>query len=186
LILGSARRGNVWYATVTSIEEELVACSFSDNKKAAEQSAIHSLPNDLRRDLVRSPGKSKIIGMLHRIYTGKGINRRPSIALMPPSQFLRRVYKATMKIPRGKVITYGDLAKLVNSRRAARAVGNAMARNPLPLVIPCHRVVLSTLQVGNYGSERNGRSRTKRALLVNEGVQFEGEKISQKCVWDPY
>jgi methylated-DNA-[protein]-cysteine S-methyltransferase len=123
--------------------------------------------------------------MLHRIYAGKYINRRPRMTLVTPSKFLRNVYKMTMRIPKGKVVTYGRLAKLVGARRAARAVGSAMARNPLPLVVPCHRVVLSTLQVGSYGFERNGRSRTKRALLMHEGVRFEGEKVSKNCVWTP-
>ena len=186
MILGLARRGNIWYATVTSSKDKgLLACSFSNSKKSAEESAIRSLPKGLRRDLVRSRSESEVIEMLSRIHAGKDINHRPSIALRTPSEFLRSVYKMTMGIPKGKVITYGGLAKLVGYRRAARAVGSAMARNPLPLAIPCHRVVLSTLQVGSYGFERNGTSRTKRALLVHEGVRFEGEKVSKSCVWAP-
>jgi len=105
--------------------------------------------------------------------------------MMTQSKFLRGVYKMTMRIPKGKVTTYGKLAKHAGPKRASRAVGNAMARNPLPLVVPCHRVVRSTLEVGNYGEERNGRSRIKRELLMREGVQFDRGKISQSCVWDP-
>jgi methylated-DNA-[protein]-cysteine S-methyltransferase len=185
LNLSSAKRDDVWYATVTDENGRLVACGFSGGKKAAEESSIHSLPNDLRSGVGRSQGDSEAINVLHRIYVGKDINRPPIIVLMTHSKFLRGVYKMTMRIPKGKVTTYGKLAEHVGLKRASRAVGNAMARNPLPLVIPCHRVVRSTLQVGNYGSERNGKSRTKRGLLVREGVQFVGEKISPNCVWDP-
>ena len=185
MILSSAKRDNIWYATVTDKNGGLVACSFSNNRKSAEESTIRSLPNSLRRNLTRSSRESEAIQVLHRIYAGRDANGHPSIALAVSSSFLRRVYKTTMRIPKGKVTTYGKLAKLAGSKRAPRAVGNAMARNPLPLVVPCHRVVLSTLQIGNYGSERNGRSQTKRELLEREGVQFEGLKISQSCVWNP-
>jgi len=185
LILSTAKRDSIWYATVTDENGGLVACGFSHSKKAAEESTIQSLPKSLRRDLARSSSESRVIEVLHRIHAGRDVNRPRNIILMTPSKFLRGVYRMTMRIPKGKVTTYGDLAKLVGSKRASRAVGNAMARNPLPLVVPCHRVVWSTLQVGNYGSERNGRSRTKRELLVREGVQFDGEKISHRSIWEP-
>ena len=185
MILSSAKRDNVWYAAVSDENERLVACSFSGTKNAAEESTIRSLPKNLRRDLVRSPSESEVIEVLHRIYLGGDTGRPRNVILEKPSRFLRGVYKMTMGIPKGKVTTYGKLAKLAGSKRASRAVGNAMARNPLPLVVPCHRVVRSTLQVGSYGSERNGRSRTKRELLVREGVEFDGERISPRCEWDP-
>ena len=185
MILSTAKRDSIWYATVTDGNGGLVACSFSHSKKAAEESAIQSLPENVKRDLARSPSESRIIEVLHRIHAGRDTNRPRNIILMTSSKFLREVYRMTMRIPKGKVTTYGGLAKLVGSKRASRAVGNAMASNPLPLVVPCHRVVRSTLQVGNYGSERNGRSRTKRELLAREGVQFDGEKISHRCIWDP-
>ena len=185
MILNSAKRDAIWYAAVTDENGRLLACGFSGSKKAAEDSTIHSLPNDLRLGLRRSQGDSEFINMLHRIHAGRDIDRSPSIVLATHSKFLRDIYKITMRIPKGKVTTYGKLAEHAGLKRASRAVGNAMARNPLPLVVPCHRVVPSTLQVGNYGSERNGRSQTKRELLMREGVQFRRGKISQSCVWDP-
>jgi O-6-methylguanine DNA methyltransferase len=185
LILSSAKRDDVWYAAVTDENGRLMACSFSGSRKVAEKSTIWSLPSNLRRGLTRSSGESEVIEGLHRIYAGIGVNHPPEVAPMAASEFLRRVYEAAIRIPKGRVTTYGRLARVVGSKGASRAVGNAMARNPLPLVIPCHRVVRSTLQIGNYGSERNGRSRTKRELLMREGVQFDKDRISQSCVWDP-
>ena len=183
--LGSAKRDDLWYATVTDDNGGLVACGFSDSKRAAEESTIHSLPSDVRSSLGRSQGDSEVISALHRIYSGKDIGRPPIVVLMTHSKFLRDTYNMTMRIPKGKVITYGKLGEHAGFRNAPRAVGNAMAGNPLPLVIPCHRVVRSTLEVGYYGSEKSGNSRTKRGLLTREGVQFVGEKISPDCVWDP-
>lgn len=66
----------------------------------------------------------------------------------------------------GQTITYGELAKLTGSTRAARAVGSAMRRNPFQLIVPCHRVIRSNGLTGNYaGGERNN---VKRWLLKHE------------------
>jgi methylated-DNA-[protein]-cysteine S-methyltransferase len=65
--------------------------------------------------------------------------------------FHKKVLKALQQVPRGEVRTYAWLARRVGSPKAARAVGNAMARNPIPILIPCHRVVPSTGGIGNYG-----------------------------------
>lgn len=188
MILSTAKRDDIWYAIVTDEKGELVACSFSKNKKAAEESTIESLPRTLQRDVVPSRGNSEVVDVLHQVYAGRGCDHLPSIVLLTPSEFLRRVYEATMRIPKGKVTTYGRLSELAGSRRLSRAVGNAMARNPLPLIVPCHRVVPSTLRVGNYGAagaKKSEGTRIKRELLVREGVQFNGDRILQSCVWDP-
>jgi methylated-DNA-[protein]-cysteine S-methyltransferase len=185
LILSAAKRDDIWYATVTDERGRLVACSFSKNKKAAEKSALESLPKNLARDIVHSSTNSEVVDILHEIHEGRGCDQLPSLVLLTPSRFLRRVYDVTMNIPKGKVTTYGRLA---GSRKLSRAVGNAMARNPFPLIVPCHRVVQSTLRVGNYGAAGEKRSdggRIKRELLVREGVQFDGDKVLQSCVWNP-
>lgn len=80
--------------------------------------------------------------------------------------FTRSVLDRCLRIPRGDVRTYGDLAREAGNPRAARAVGQAMATNPLPLLIPCHRVVPSGGGVGNFG----GGGALKRWLLEREGA----------------
>ncbi len=82
------------------------------------------------------------------------------------STFHQQVLRATARIPCGEVRTYGELAEVVGRPKAARAVGTAMARNPVPLLVPCHRVVPSSGGVGNYGFG----SELKAKLLANEGV----------------
>ena len=81
--------------------------------------------------------------------------------------FQKKVLLETRQIPRGKVICYGHLADRILAPGAARAVGSALARNPFPLIIPCHRVVKSTGYLGNFG----GGPEMKRFLLQMEGVQ---------------
>ncbi|MFH1910729.1 MAG: MGMT family protein, partial [Pseudomonadota bacterium] len=73
------------------------------------------------------------------------------------------------EIPRGRVMTYGGLAAKLGLPGGARAVGNALAGNPFPLVIPCHRVVRSGGDLGGFG----GGTDMKKALLMLEGVVFD-------------
>jgi methylated-DNA-[protein]-cysteine S-methyltransferase len=80
--------------------------------------------------------------------------------------FARRVLMADYAIPRGNVMSYGGLAARVGVPGGARAVGNVMARNPFPLVIPCHRVIRNDGSLGGFG----GGLPMKRALLEREGV----------------
>ncbi|MHB8254073.1 MAG: methylated-DNA--[protein]-cysteine S-methyltransferase [Acidiferrobacter sp.] len=81
--------------------------------------------------------------------------------------FQNRVLQATRTIPCGQTRTYGEIAAMIGHPRAARAVGTALANNPLPLLIPCHRVVGSGLRLGHYS---DGGAPMKRRLLEHEGV----------------
>ena len=69
----------------------------------------------------------------------------------------------------GETVTYGELAELAGRPRAARAAGSAMRHNPVPFVIPCHRVVAAGGRIGGYGGGRNAVG-LKRQLLAREGV----------------
>ena len=79
--------------------------------------------------------------------------------------FARGLLNATAAIPFGQVATYGALAAAVGSPRAARAAGNALGSNPIPIVVPCHRVVHAGGGIGGY----TGGLERKRALLQLEG-----------------
>jgi methylated-DNA-[protein]-cysteine S-methyltransferase len=85
--------------------------------------------------------------------------------------FTRRVLRKGGGIPRGRVMTYGGLAASLGVPGGARAVGNIMAGNPFPLMIPCHRVIRSDGSLGGFG----GGLLMKRALLEMEGVSFDGK-----------
>jgi methylated-DNA-[protein]-cysteine S-methyltransferase len=92
------------------------------------------------------------------------------MALDVCSDFQRRVVLAEYGIPRGWVSTYGRIAKHLGVEKGARAVGSALARNPFPIVIPCHRAIRSNGELGGY----QGGLAMKRALLAFEGVQVSG------------
>ena len=89
------------------------------------------------------------------------------------TDFTRSVLSATCKIPYGKVRTYGDVASAIGKPKASRAVGNALGRNPVPVIIPCHRVILSSGAMGWY----TGGPDIKRTLLDIEGTHY-GDKIA--------
>jgi O-6-methylguanine DNA methyltransferase len=98
------------------------------------------------------------------VYTGQLQFQYPKVG-----PFTLRVLQACARIPRGEVCSYADLATEAGNPKATRAVGNAMAGNEVPLLIPCHRVVLSDGRLGNYG----GGVEMKRELLKREGSRIK-------------
>jgi len=82
--------------------------------------------------------------------------------------FQLKVWNYLKKIPRGKVITYLDLAKAIKMPKAVRAVANAVGKNPYPPKIPCHRVIRSDGKLGGYSAP--GGIKTKKKLLKIEGI----------------
>jgi methylated-DNA-[protein]-cysteine S-methyltransferase len=80
--------------------------------------------------------------------------------------FQEDVWRALGEIPYAETVTYGELAEIVGRPLACRAVGQANGANPLPIVLPCHRVLASGGRIGGYG----GGLETKRRLLAHEGV----------------
>ncbi|MEM1543589.1 MAG: MGMT family protein [Candidatus Bathyarchaeia archaeon] len=94
--------------------------------------------------------------------------------LAEKSDFEKAVLMAVLRIPRGKVSTYKRIAEMVGRPKAYRAVGNALHKNPLAPIIPCHRVVRSDGRiVGETIEEIEGRKK----LLLEEGVPIEGYKV---------
>ncbi len=98
-----------------------------------------------------------------RRYTGP-------LDLSTVTAFQRSVLEQTRRIPRGEVRSYGWIAREIGHPRAVRAVGTALARNPLPFVIPCHRVIHGN---GDLGSYSGGGPGTKARVLAYEGVDLD-------------
>jgi O-6-methylguanine DNA methyltransferase len=97
----------------------------------------------------------------------RGERSRLAVDLSGLTEFQRSVLLKTREIPRGEVRTYGWVAKEIGRPRAVRAVGTALARNPVPLIVPCHRVLPGGLHVGAYSC---GGPEAKRAALRQEGI----------------
>jgi O-6-methylguanine DNA methyltransferase len=91
------------------------------------------------------------------------------------STFTDRVYSIAKQIPKGKVVTYGQLARLAGSPGAARAVGMCMRNNPDMPTIPCHRVVASNGNLTGYSAGEG--IATKKEMLLKEGVLFINDKV---------
>ena len=92
------------------------------------------------------------------------------------TEFERAVLVATFKIPKGKVSTYKGIAQKIGRPRAYRAVGNALHKNPLAPIVPCHRVVRSD---GRFGGEKKG-AESRRNLLEKEGILIENGRVQIK------
>ena len=99
----------------------------------------------------------------------KDISKRPLTRTINSED----VYSMLLTIPKGKVSTYGDLAKALGNPAASRQVGRILSKNPNPIKVPCHRVVMSNGKIGGYalGTQK------KKELLQNEGVIFSAEYI---------
>ena len=86
--------------------------------------------------------------------------------------------EAVAAIPYGRTASYGEIARRIGAPRAARAVGGAVGRNPISLLIPCHRVIAADGTIGGYGGDgwgsREDRLAIKRGLLEGEGVRLVG------------
>ena len=82
--------------------------------------------------------------------------------------FQRRVFEVVRRIPAGETLSYGEVAAAAGSPGAARAVGQALGRNPFPVVIPCHRVLAAGGRIGGFTAQ--GGVTTKAKMLAAEGV----------------
>ena len=98
--------------------------------------------------------------------------------------FKEQIYLLAKQIPRGKVATYGQLAKLAGNPQAARAVGMCMRTNPNAPIVPCHRVVSSTGKLTGYSAGEG--IPTKKKMLSEEGVFFIDDNVDlARSQWQP-
>ncbi len=109
----------------------------------------------------------KVFKELERYFSGKPVDFTVPLDLRG-TQFGVSVWRALKKIPRGETRTYGEIAKEVQKRWGGRAVGNACGKNPVPILIPCHRVIKGNGELGGY----TGGVRIKKMLLKIEGIKF--------------
>ncbi|MFQ6075553.1 MAG: methylated-DNA--[protein]-cysteine S-methyltransferase, partial [Candidatus Bathyarchaeia archaeon] len=168
------RIGGIWYAVALNEGMRVKACGFSvEGRGDLLKQLLGHLPfNEAFEEVEGDEFAKEVLETLSAIYTGEDVDHSFSLALEGLPPFTKKALEVTAKIPHGYVTTYGGIAKRLKNRGAARAVGNAEARNPFPLLIPCHRVVRSNLEVGEYG----GDGGVKRRILEREGVKFIGRR----------
>ena len=84
-----------------------------------------------------------------------------------------KIYKKLLEVPKGQITTYGELARSIGLKNGQRVVGKMMNKNPYPVIIPCHRVVMSTGKIGGYAYGEN----VKIKMLNDEGIEIQNGHI---------
>ena len=176
-----------WFGVAIQVEGEIIKISFSKSRKDVLNEIIKSIPQNWR---IRSndSGAETALMSINKLFHGEKNNNQLKIDLNQATKFQRKVYSILRGIPKGKVSTYSIIAKAVGHRGACRAVGNVMASNPFPLLIPCHRIINSNLGIGNYsipGLNKIESSKLKLQVLQNEGVKIKENKVACEHLYFP-
>jgi O-6-methylguanine DNA methyltransferase len=123
---------------------------------------------------------------LEAILSGRRPEALPRFDLSDRPVWDQVVLGSVAQIPWGTTASYGEIARRIGSPRAARAVGGAVGRNPVSLLVPCHRVVAADGTIGGYGGDawgsRDDRLAIKRRLLAQEGVRLV-ERAATSAGW---
>ncbi len=147
---------------VASTEKGICYLAFTDKKDTAHEELVNRFPN--AKILADHP-------QLHQsamaIFTNDWNQLKALKLHLKGTHFQLKVWEALLKIPMGQLATYGQIAREINSPKASRAVGSAIGNNPIAFIIPCHRVIQSTGEFGQYhwGSNR------KKAIIGWEGTK---------------
>ena len=118
------------------------------------------------RPVMRSTALDRARRELERYFKGRDLTFDLEVDLSVLSAFDRKVLEVTARIPAGKVATYAQVAAKAGNPRASRAAGNALHKNPVAIIVPCHRVLRSDGSLGGYG----GGLPVKEWLLRHEGA----------------
>jgi methylated-DNA-[protein]-cysteine S-methyltransferase len=127
-------------------------------------------------DAQAHPTLIEALQQLAQYFSGKRKRFDLPLDLSGATEFQRRTYHQLMEIPYGRIVSYGHIADELSEPGAARAVGQAVGANPLPIVIPCHRVVRSDHKLGGY----SGGLRLKVTLLGIEGIDVDGHQSGSR------
>lgn len=117
------------------------------------------------------------VSQLADYFSGKRADFNLALDLKSATDFQKEVLLETVRIPFGQVRSYGEVAIRIGRPQAARAVGGALAHNPIGIIIPCHRVVAHDGRLHGFSSPHG--IKTKAALLDHEGILIEGERVLQ-------
>lgn len=155
--LKSSPLGRIWVAVS---EQGLIAVEVSADQGALkEQLVYHGY-----QEVVIDQGKTSLfLEQIEEYLNGKRKDFELPIDWSVLTPFQERALRATFEIPYGQVTTYGKIASLLGNPRAARAVGHAEATNPMPLVVPCHRVIGADGGLHGYGA---GKGLATKAWLL--------------------
>ena len=145
--------------TTVFTDHGLARLEFPDGKKNSPAVALGTFPGARRWLQVSEEA-------LKRVLTGRAPETLPPLDLSMGTEFQRSVWHALRDIPPGETRSYAEIARAIGRPMAVRAVGQACGANPIPVVIPCHRVLAAGGKLGGF----SGGLDWKRKLLLREGV----------------
>jgi len=177
-MVGSSTTGSrqVYYCAVRSpIGRLFIAASDAGLVRVSFPQSERAFVESLRRTLGVVPVRSRertanIVHQLRAYFAGERRVFDMQLDLSGVSPFQRAVLLAAANVPAGQVVSYGEIARRIGQPGGSRAVGQALGRNPIPIVIPCHRVIAAGGRIGGYG----GGLARKRRLLRLEGALAMG------------
>jgi O-6-methylguanine DNA methyltransferase len=104
---------------------------------------------------------------MKKILAGRDAKNLPPLDWAGKTEFQKSVWRQMLKIPAGKTKSYGEVAAAIKNPKAVRAVGGACGANPIPVLVPCHRILAANKKIGGF----SGGLEWKRQLLGREGIQ---------------
>jgi O-6-methylguanine DNA methyltransferase len=167
-------------AAATSRREETYASPFGAGRlvTSGDLPLEVGLPGETTGGIVSQRAHSRWALLLGRYFAGERVTFDLDVeayaVVVGLTVFERDVYAALGRVPYGTVVSYRELAAAAGRPRAYRAVGSAMARNRLPVILPCHRVVRNDGWLGAYGDDPAWKER----LLGLEGVEVKGGRLA--------
>jgi methylated-DNA-[protein]-cysteine S-methyltransferase len=153
-------------------QQGLVALSFSDSELDFIDWLKDYTGAEVRRDIGQLAEAAE---QVRQYLAGDRLQFVMPLDLRFLTNFQRRVLTSVANVPAGQVTTYGDLARRIQRPKGARAVGQALGSNPIPIVLPCHRVLAA--DGGLVGYSGRGGIKTKRFLLTLEGVDLDAGQL---------
>jgi AraC family transcriptional regulator, regulatory protein of adaptative response / methylated-DNA-[protein]-cysteine methyltransferase len=158
---------------VATSDKGVCAISLRESDEGAEESLRARFPKaEITRD---DAGLKSALALVRARIAGRELDHMPPLDLQG-TDFQREVWNQLLAIPAGRIRTYLDVAQAIKRPKATRAVAQACGANPVAVVVPCHRVVMSDGSIGGY----SGLPGVKKALLEAEGVtQFAQAQQSQ-------
>jgi methylated-DNA-[protein]-cysteine S-methyltransferase len=157
--------GRLW---LTWSERGLVSIDWTNSKQSPKG---QSSDEEEAGKLCDVPERYRSV--LQRYFRGEAVEPAQLSVDLRGTEFQIRVWSLLRSIPRGSVRSYAEIAQLAGLPRGARAIGTANRLNPLPIVVPCHRVVRTGLRLGGY----SGGLERKRLLLRLEGVRVVSDSV---------
>jgi len=159
--------GTVWFAAGDEGLKFLLLRYFNDRR------VIQELRKARGARLVRDDRALKpFAGQLKRYFEGHRVPFDVDLDLSTGTRFQQAVWRAARKIPYGTLVSYKQIAREVGSAQAARAVGNALAANPIPIVVPCHRIIRIDGALGGFTGGIRWKKKLIELELGQRGLEF--------------